>query len=259
MRTLFLAAVLTVVMGAPAALAQDHAQQRSFCENADGAFALDVQIGGCTAVIQSGSEPAEYVALAFNNRANAFAEQGDYARAIPDADQAAQLAPQNADYQNDRCWHRAVAGRELEIARGACDRALQLEREHNFLDSRGLVGLKQARWINAWNDYDAAARLAPDTAHYLFGRGLAALNLGRAADAQADMARAAELDAAIVQTYVSYGVTWPGAPSGTRRAVILPQTAQSAAAQPSAAPTTQPRQPEERRSTTCRPRLNNRC
>jgi ubiquinone/menaquinone biosynthesis C-methylase UbiE len=32
---------------------------------------------------------------------------------------------------------------------------------------------------------DAAARLAPDTAHYLFGRGLAALNLGRAADAAA--------------------------------------------------------------------------
>jgi tetratricopeptide (TPR) repeat protein len=134
-------------------------------------------------------------------------ERRDWPRALPDFDAAAQLEPQNAAYQNQRCWTRAVAGLELDIARQACDEGIRLsDGGANILDSRGLVGLKQGRFAEAWADYDAALRAEPGSAHYLYGRGLAALKLGRAAEGRADLARAAGLDRDIVETYAGYGV-----------------------------------------------------
>ncbi len=131
--------------------------------------------------------------------------------AIADADEAARLKPGESLYQNNRCWARAVAGIELDTARSACDRALQLKPGSDAtLDSRGLVGLRQGRFQEAWNDYDAAVRLAPNVASYLYGRGLAALRLGRQAEGQADIVRAIGIDADVARTYAAYGLS-PGA------------------------------------------------
>ncbi|HEX5689475.1 MAG TPA: tetratricopeptide repeat protein, partial [Roseiflexaceae bacterium] len=147
-------------------------------------------------------------AIAFYNRALAHRDQGDFARAISDIDHAASLDPENASYQNSRCWYRAISNRELDIAITACDAALRLRPGDAAMhDSRGLVGLKQGRWQDAWNDYDAAVRAAPDNAGHHYGRGIAALRLGRTAEGDADIARATALDANIAQTYAGYGVT----------------------------------------------------
>jgi tetratricopeptide (TPR) repeat protein len=140
-------------------------------------------------------------------RGQIYYERRDWPRALPDFDAASQLQPRNAIYQNQRCWTRAVAGLELDIARAACDEGIRLsDGGANILDSRGLVGLKQGRFAEAWADYDAAHRIQPDSAHYVYGRGLAALKLGRTAEGRTDLARAVELDGDIAETYAGYGV-----------------------------------------------------
>jgi tetratricopeptide (TPR) repeat protein len=72
--------------------------------------------------------------------------------------------------------------------------------------SRGMVAIKQERWQDAWADYDRAVRLQPSSAHALYGRGIAALRLGRAAEGAADLAAAQRLDQAIAETYSRYAV-----------------------------------------------------
>jgi len=48
----------------------------------------DFQIEGCTALIDSGRETTQTLAIAHNNRGNAYTAKGDYDRAIQDYDQS---------------------------------------------------------------------------------------------------------------------------------------------------------------------------
>ena len=69
-----------------------------------------------------------------------------------------------------------------------------------------MVGLKQGRFQDAWNDYDAAVRINPNGASWVYGRGIAALRLGRTEEARADIARAQALAADVTQFYADYGI-----------------------------------------------------
>jgi tetratricopeptide (TPR) repeat protein len=60
-------------------------------------FAQDLQISGCTTLIQSGKEKPADLADDFFRRASAYDFSGDYAHAIADFGQAIKLAPKNAD------------------------------------------------------------------------------------------------------------------------------------------------------------------
>jgi tetratricopeptide (TPR) repeat protein len=166
--------------------------------------------GGCAGQAPPEHDPNE-VAILYQ-RGNSHSELRDHTRAIADFDQAAMLDPQNGLYQLGRCTGRFMANRELEVARAACDHAIALATdadEHvSALHGRGLVGLRQERWQDAWNDFDAAMRATPDMhAHYVYGRGVAALRLGRASDAQSDIAGALSLDPSIAETFAGYGIT----------------------------------------------------
>lgn len=148
----------------------------------------------------------------FNNRGLAYVGLNDYLRAIPDFDNAARLEPNNQDYQNSRCWYRGVANTDLVTARAACDRAVALASDAgdraNNLDSRALVALRQGRWQDAYNDYDAAVR-AREGAHWVFGRGYAAYRLGRTEQARADFARGQQLASNVAARFAAYGFTLP--------------------------------------------------
>lgn len=138
-------------------------------------------------------------------RGEAYAALGDYARAVANFDRA----PAQPFIYNSRCWWRAVANVELATARQNCDDALagaadDLQRA-DYLDSRGLVNLREEKWAEAWADYDAAVRLNPDFAHALYGRGLAAIRAGRTTEGRADVARAIRLDTEIAATYARFG------------------------------------------------------
>lgn len=129
--------------------------------------------------------------------------------AIADWDRAAMMAPHNAEYQNSRCWLRAVANKELDVARTACDAALAILPDYDSsgtLDSRALVSLRQGRFQDAWNDYDAALKIAGEDAGFLYGRGVAALRLGRMVEGRTDLRAAAALDGEVSATYEEMGV-----------------------------------------------------
>jgi Flp pilus assembly protein TadD len=66
--------------------------------------------------------------------------------------------------------------------------------------------LKQEEFDKALADYDAAHQAKPEDASFLYGRGIAALRLGRKAEGNADIAAAMMLDRKISETFSSYGV-----------------------------------------------------
>lgn len=93
---------------------------------------------------------------------------------------------------NERCWSRALWGKELEAGLADCDAALKKGgRNSSFMDSRGLILLRLGRLDEAIRQYDAALKLQPKQAWSLYGRGLAKLRNGDAAGGRADMAEAA--------------------------------------------------------------------
>jgi tetratricopeptide (TPR) repeat protein len=130
--------------------------------------------------------------------------------AIADVDQAATLETNNAEYKAYACMARAIAGTELDAARAWCDAALTAatDAQHaGFLTYRGLVGLKQQRWQDAWDDYNSAAIATPSSAVALYGRALAAQRLGQVGPAQADFTAAAGAEGDIARVFAAWGVT----------------------------------------------------
>jgi tetratricopeptide (TPR) repeat protein len=111
---------------------------------------------------------------------------------------------------NQRCWSRALSGEELAQALIDCNAALKLKPDTAaFLDSRGLVYLRQKSYDNAIADYDAALHLRPNLVWSLYGRGLARLYKGLTAAGQADIASATALQPKIAGDAAAHGITPP--------------------------------------------------
>jgi len=107
-----LAAIIGFAVLAPRQQSQDWIR----CVNKEKA-SPDLQIGGCTTVIQSDKESKNNLAIAFTNRGVAYRNKGQYARAIQDYDQAIKLDP-----------NYAIAFRNRGIAydeKGQYDRAIR--------------------------------------------------------------------------------------------------------------------------------------
>jgi len=112
-----------------------------------------------------------------------------------------------ADALNARCWARALAGDELDQALVDCNAALKMSpNTAAFLDSRGLVYLRQGNYDQAIADYDAAQRLQPKIAWSLYGRGVARVRKGMSAAGQADMDAASGLAPQIAERARAYGI-----------------------------------------------------
>ena len=145
--------------------------------------------------------------IAYLERGISYRNLNHLNRAIADYDEAIRISPNFALAFNNRCWARAVSNSELDKARADCDAALKLEgNDPNTLDSRGLVGLKQGKYAEAWADYDAALRVVPSAAGYRYGRGIAALRLGRIEEGNADLQEALRIDVNIGKVFLDYGV-----------------------------------------------------
>jgi tetratricopeptide (TPR) repeat protein len=141
------------------------------------------------------------------DRGVAYEALHNLVRAVEDFREGLRRAPGNPDLGNGLCWALAMLGEHLDEARAACDASLRARPDHPpTLDSRGLVGLKQRRFQDAWSDYDAAVRIQADGASWLYGRGIAALRLGRTEEGRADIARAEALAAEVTQYYADFGI-----------------------------------------------------
>jgi tetratricopeptide (TPR) repeat protein len=97
--------MLMALIGA-SAVVPGQAQQENWsrCKSDD----PDREIGGCSAIIQSGLETHTNLANAFRGRGAEYAHKGDFDRAFQDYDQALQLNPSDAN---------AFYGRGLVYAR----------------------------------------------------------------------------------------------------------------------------------------------
>ena len=62
----------------------------------------DIQIGGCTAFIDSGKGTPQTLVIAYNNRGNAYSTKGEYDLAVQDYDQSIKLTPNSARAVNTR-------------------------------------------------------------------------------------------------------------------------------------------------------------
>ena len=87
--TLFVCAC-ALLAGSAAAQSRDENLAR--CEGND----PDLEISGCTALIQPGQETTENLATAFFNRGNAYDNKGQHDRAVQDFHQAIRLNPTDA-------------------------------------------------------------------------------------------------------------------------------------------------------------------
>jgi tetratricopeptide (TPR) repeat protein len=114
------AALVCLAALATPATAQTLEQHLAHCNNRDGQFAPALVISGCTAHIDSGRLDNRNLATVLFNRGNGYFDQRDYPRAIADYSEVIRLNPRFANaYAN-----RALAYEELgDHARAAADRA----------------------------------------------------------------------------------------------------------------------------------------
>jgi tetratricopeptide (TPR) repeat protein len=197
-------AILAGVVGGALFVGAAEAQsfRTEFGKCSDANLEAKARIAACTAGLDLAPGETDRGMMLFD-ASDARLGAGDFNGAIADADRAAALLGLNRDVLNAQCWTRAVANRELDRARIACDASLAIEVQPAVLDSRGLVNLREGKWQAAWEDYDAAFAADPTLTVSLYGRGLAALALGNSRDGEADLRRSATAAA----EFARYGLT----------------------------------------------------
>ena len=108
---------------------------------------------------------------------------------------------------NARCWNRALAGRQLDLALEDCNTGLRRNSQSpQLLDSRGLVYLRSGKLDKAIADYNAALNINPRIAWSLYGRGIAEMRKGMTHEGEADMAAAVAIEPRVSETAAKVGI-----------------------------------------------------
>jgi tetratricopeptide (TPR) repeat protein len=234
------AVILTAALAAAPAAAQLQAQV-AWCGNRTHNFRLDMQIAGCTALIESGKmadKPLAWshtnrgmaymfkgdldramndfnkaveldpsYAMALIDRGTAYDNKGDHEHAIADFDAAIKLDPKSADALTGRCAARAEAGSDLQQALADCEQSLAIRgKDAGALNSRAFTYLRLGKFDEAIADYNSALKSNPKLASALYGRGLAKQKKGDSAGGQIDMASANLVQSDIADEFAGYGI-----------------------------------------------------
>jgi tetratricopeptide (TPR) repeat protein len=139
-------------------------------------------------------------------RAELLASLHQYDDALKDLTTVLDKTPDNPVWLNNRCWYRAISGKELDEALIDCDTSLKIKEMPGTRDSRGLVNLRLGKFDDAVADYNRALSQRPNLPSSLFGRGIAKIRKGAASDGQADISAALVADPKVVTEFADYGV-----------------------------------------------------
>lgn len=140
-------------------------------------------------------------------RASLHSDLRQYDKANEDLMIALRQAPMDAGMHNSMCWMLAMEGRDLARAIQYCNIAIGLAPAYApARDSRAMAYFKMGKFAEALADYQRAMAIAPDSAHYMYGRGLSLLRLGQKDEGGKWLDRALAADAGIAKQYASYGV-----------------------------------------------------
>jgi tetratricopeptide (TPR) repeat protein len=155
-------------------------------------------------------DPSE--AKAFAGRGIMRGKKYEFDLAIKDFDQAIRLSPDNVPALNNRCWARAGAGKELDLALADCNAAFArvpapASPASYMFGSRGLVYFRQGQFGKSIADLDAALMADPKSASALYVRGLAKRRVGDATGSRADILAAKAIEPDIADTYARIGMT----------------------------------------------------
>jgi tetratricopeptide (TPR) repeat protein len=122
---------------------------------------LDVQIGACTAEIQSGRLQGEGLAAGFVNRGNGYSNKGQYDRAIQDYDRAINIYPNHASafFNRGNAYDRKGQG---DRAFQDYDQAIRLNPNDTFaFVNRGAAYADKGQYDRAVQDFHQAIKLKP--------------------------------------------------------------------------------------------------
>ncbi|MEQ1754729.1 MAG: tetratricopeptide repeat protein [Micropepsaceae bacterium] len=167
---------LTAAREAKARLAggQKPGDPRAWCDGkalVEEGFAQDLQISGCTNLIQSGRETRSDLAEDYFKRAKAYDFSGsDRDRAIEDYGQAIKLKPDHAEaYFNRGTLYFLAAQYNQAIA--DLDRAIRLRPgQVLYFSYRGQARHAKGQWAAAISDFDHAIKLQPKSAETFVNR-----------------------------------------------------------------------------------------
>ena len=136
--------------------------------------------------------------------------RGDYATAITLFDRADAIARMDHAGEiltHNRCEARAAAGVEMDETEEICDRAVRASQGHpaTFV-SRGFYRFRRNDMDGALADFESALSRDPNNASALYGRSVVAARAGRQEAADADLARARELNPETIEYYANAGM-----------------------------------------------------
>ena len=184
MPALFSVALLASSFAGVPAVAQTDAQWDWCC---DGKTDPDLQIGACTAWIQSGRPNTAQVKTWFVNRGVAYYRKGQLHPSIADRTQAIGVDPSQYDGLPGRCWPGFMLS-QTQSAERNCEEALRLKPNDTGASiDLGIVRLRLRRWNDAIADFDADLLIFPTGAYARYGRAIANFGLGNRGKAQVDL------------------------------------------------------------------------
>ena len=129
--------------------------------NGVGSVSLDLQIGGCTALIESGTMTPEGLAIAYNIRGNAHSKNNQYDSAIQDYDDSIRINPNYAKAFNNRGVAYQKKG-EYQRAIEDLNEAIKINSEYAIaFANRAETYQKNGEYDNAGRDYDTVIQLQP--------------------------------------------------------------------------------------------------
>jgi len=157
------ASILMLSLLATSAAAQDSVLSNVDLCNGKDRSSPEPQIRGCSELIKSEGDNTQVLAIAYNNRGNAYTSQGQYDLAIQDYDKSINLDPTYAKPLNNRGVAYRRKG-ELELAIKDFDAAIKLD--PNYIDAlinRAEIREQQSDHSGALKDLDEAVKLQPKT------------------------------------------------------------------------------------------------